>query len=93
MTFLIQAAETVTTGVAGNFTWLAIGFVFFIGAVLVLYFLKNIIVNTILGLIAWAILTYILQINLPFWASLIVSALFGLAGIGAMVVLAFLGIV
>ena len=95
MTLLFQAAEATqaVSGLAGNLSWLVVGIVLFVGAVIVLYFLKNVIVNTVLGLIAWAILTYVFQVQLPFWASLIVSAIFGLAGIGALVVLAFLGII
>lgn len=96
MSLLLQAtdvAATVANSVSGNWSWLAIGIGLFIAAAIVIFFLKNIIVNTILGLIGWGIVTFILHIQLPFWASLIVSAIFGLAGLGAMVVLAVLGIV
>ncbi|QQR92578.1 MAG: hypothetical protein IPJ89_05535 [Candidatus Iainarchaeum archaeon] len=99
---LLQASNTLTTGgtadivqnaISGDISWLFVGIAFFIVAAMLLFFLKNLIVNTILGVIGWAILTYVFQLQLPFWASLIVSAIFGLAGLGVMVILAFLGIV
>lgn len=97
MTLLLQApdavAQTISNSISGNISWLLIGVVLFIAAAIVIYFLKNIVVNTILGLVGWGIVTYFFHIELPFWASLAVSAIFGLAGLGAMVVLGFLGIV
>lgn len=71
---------------------LVIGILFIIVTVIVLYFLKKIVINSILGVIAWAILYYAFNVQLPFWASLIVSIIFGLAGLGALLVLRFLGL-
>lgn len=97
MTMIFQTAEDVTTSItnsiSGNVSWLLIGIALFVAAAIVIYFLKNIVVNTALGLVGWIILTYFFHVNMPFWASLIVSAIFGLAGLGAMVVLGFLGII
>lgn len=99
MSLLLQAAEAlpnveaVTSSIAGNWSWLVIGIVLFIAAAVLIFFLKNIVGNAILGLIGWGILTYFFHVSLPFWPSLIVSAIFGLAGLGAMVVLGFLGFV
>lgn len=59
--------------------------------ILVLLFLKKIIVNSALGLLAWAVLQYVFGVNLPFAPSLVISVLFGLPGIGVMLVLRFLG--
>ncbi len=95
MTLLLQAAEatqTIANSVSGDWSWLIVGIVLVVGAFLVFMMLKNIVVNTILGLIGWGIATYLFHLQLPFWASLVVSAIFGLAGLGAMIVLAFLGI-
>jgi predicted RND superfamily exporter protein len=68
----------------------AIGFI--IVTIIVILLLKNIIINSILGVIAWAIITYAFGISLPFWPSLAVSAIFGLAGIGVMLILRFFGV-
>ena len=69
------------------------GIVLVVAAVLIFIFLKKIIVNSILGVAAWAILTFVFHVELPFIPSLAVSIIFGLAGIGAMLVLRFFGIV
>lgn len=87
------AVETITNSISGNISWLIIGIVFFIAAAFVISVLKNIVVNTALGLLGWGLLTYVFHIDLPFWASLLISAVFGLAGLGALVVLGFLGII
>jgi len=90
------AAENVGTSaldiVAGNPVILIGGIVLIIAAVLIFMFLKKIIVNSILGVAAWAILTYVFMVDLPFIPSLAISVIFGLAGIGAMLVLKFFGL-
>jgi TRAP-type mannitol/chloroaromatic compound transport system permease small subunit len=98
MTLLLQTVaavpvDQITNTISGNISWLLIGIVLFIAAAIVIYFLKNIVANTVLGLIGWATVTYFFHISLPFWPSLLVSGIFGLAGLGAMVVLSALGIV
>ena len=57
-------------------------------AIFLIFFLKRVIINSILGLIAFIVL-YFLGIKLPFFATLIVSVIFGLAGVGTMLVLYF----
>ena len=76
----------------GNPWVLACAVALIILAIVVVLFLKHIIVNSVLGIIAWAIIKFVFGINLPFWASLAVSAAFGLAGIGAMLLLRFFGV-
>ena len=76
----------------GNPAVLATGIGLVIVAAVVFFFLKKIIVNSILGVIAWAVLTYVFQIQLPFIQSLAVSVIFGPAGIGVMLVLRFFGL-
>jgi len=74
---------------AGNPTILIGGIILVILAVVIFFFLKKIIVNSILGIAAWLILTYYFQIELPFIPSLAISVIFGLAGLGAMLVMKF----
>lgn len=81
---------------AGNFigdpTILIAGIVLIIAAVIIFMVLKKIIVNSIAGLIVFGILHFVVGIELPFIPTLIVTAIFGLAGIGVMLVLHFLGL-
>lgn len=94
MSILFQSTvETFSTSIAGNVSWLVLGVGLFIAAAIVILFLKNILVNAILGVIGWGLLTYVFHVSLPFWPSLIASAVFGLAGLGVMVLLAFFGII
>ena len=60
-------------------------------AIFFIFFLKRVIVNSILGLIAFAVL-WAMGIKLPFLATLLVSVVFGLAGVGTMLVLYFFGL-
>ncbi len=85
-------ASSAISIVQGNLGWLIGAIVLIIIAVLVLAFLKNILVNSVLGLVAWAILHFVFHVQLSFWLSLVISALFGLAGIGVLLVLKFFGL-
>ena len=76
---------------AGNPVILIGGIILVVVAVVAFFLLKKIIVNSVLGIAAWVILTFVFQVNLPFIPSLAVSVIFGLAGIGAMLVLRFFG--
>ncbi|MBN1940671.1 MAG: hypothetical protein JW772_00655 [Candidatus Diapherotrites archaeon] len=87
----VGAAET-ALGIVGNPTIL-LAAILLIGFTLIIIFLiKRIIVNSILGIIAWAIVYFIFNIELPLIPSIIVSVIFGLAGIGAMLLLKFFGL-
>jgi len=76
----------------GDWKLLVFGIILIIGAIAIFMFLKNLIVNSIAGVIVWAIVVYVFGIKLAFWPSLVVSAIFGLAGIGTLLILNFLGI-
>lgn len=90
-----QSAEGIgnaAQALAGNWQILAAGIVFIAAAALIFMFLKKAVINSILGLIAFAILIFVFKINLPFLPTLVVSAVFGLAGIGVILLLKFLGV-
>ncbi|MFH0714947.1 MAG: hypothetical protein V1847_04440 [Candidatus Diapherotrites archaeon] len=93
---LLLAADVNASGalsaIQGNYGWLLGAVILIVIAIVLFYVLKNILVNSVLGLIAWAVLFYLFQLKLNFWLSLIVSALFGLVGIGVLLVLKFFGI-
>ena len=75
-----------------NPTILVVAIVLIVVTLLLLFFLKKIIINTVLGLIVWGIVTYIFKIQLPLIPSFVVSAVFGPAGIGVILLLKFLGL-
>lgn len=76
-----------------NWGILLIGIALVIGAVILWHIMKNLIGNLVLGLIAFVILKFVFAVPLPFGATLLVTAIFGLAGIGVMLILWWLGIV
>ena len=61
--------------------------------IFIFFFLKKIIVNSILGVVVWAGATFLFNINLPLIPSLVVAIIFGPAGIGVMIVLKVFGII
>jgi hypothetical protein len=75
-----------------NPTILIIGIILIAATIFIIFFLKKIIANTVIGLIVWAILTFILHIELPFIPSFVVAVVFGPAGIGVLLLLKFLGL-
>lgn len=88
---LLQASVAENTGglIAGNWQFLLAGLVLLAAGILVFMFLKKAIINSILGIIVWGIAVYGLNIQLAFWPSLLISAIFGPAGIGAILILRF----
>jgi len=76
----------------GNPAILIGGIILVVGAIVIFFFLKKIVINSILGISAWLLLTYVFHVELPFIPSLAISVIFGLAGIGAMLVLRFFGL-
>lgn len=89
----IDAVNEVT-GIAGvnSFTIIAIALGLIIATVLIILLVKKIIINSILGLVGWTIVTYVFPLGLPFFPSLVVSIVFGLAGVGVMLLLRFFGL-
>ena len=77
---------------AGNPGILVAGIVLVIAGFIVLFLLKKLLINSLLGMTAWLAIVQGLGINLPFEASLVISAFFGLPGMGALLVLRFMGI-
>ncbi|MFC2154821.1 pro-sigmaK processing inhibitor BofA family protein [Candidatus Altiarchaeota archaeon] len=55
--------------------------------------LKRIIINSVVGIIALLLLHYVFKIQIPITiATLLVTGLFGLAGVGAMLILRIAGL-
>jgi len=98
---LIAAVEATASSTAtqpsgwGLVGWIAAAIVLFVLAFFVLKFLKKILVNTVLGVLALIIIHYLagpLGLNVKIGlVSVIVSAVLGLAGVGLLILLALFG--
>lgn len=88
-----QGAASAAVGLLMNPYALGMAVVLIGVTVFLLFFLKKIISNSILGAIMWVLSIYIFHVQLPTIPSFVISILFGPAGIGAMIMLKFLGII
>jgi hypothetical protein len=61
--------------------------------IFLIVYLKKIIINSILGGILWAISVLVFHAELPLIPSFVVSIIFGPAGLGALIVLKFFGLI
>lgn len=89
---IVAQGATGIMNLVNNPISLIVGIVFIIITILILIFFGQFIVNGIIGLVAFIILALI-GIKLPFVVTLIVSTIFGLGGLGVMLILKFFGIV
>ena len=85
--------EAVQT-IASNPGILVLGILLIVAAIVIFYFIKKLIVNSILGFIGWILLMVFVGIEssliIP---SLVVSLIFGLGGVGALLILLFFGVI
>ena len=88
-----DVSQGAVNSLAGNPAILAAGIVLIIAAILILWFLKKIVVHAIMGIIGWSIALFVFKIQLPLVLSLIVSIIFGLGGLGALLLFKFLGMI
>ena len=85
-------------GAATNFMpvnpplFIIVGIILVVATIFILFFLKKMIMNTILGGVIWFIAIYILKINIPVIPSLVISLIIGPAGIGTMLLLNAFGL-
>ena len=87
---IISAGTEKVINLVNNPKILILGIVFIGLTVLIMYLLKHFIINSVIGIIGLFVLTG-LGIKLPFVITLLVTAVFGLAGLGTMLILEFLG--
>jgi hypothetical protein len=83
----------VSKSIAGNYWFVLAGIALLVLAFILFSMLKQIIVNSVVGLIALAALKYVLGIDIPLNIAVVASvALFGLAGLGMLLILMFFGV-
>lgn len=76
----------------GDLGTLLLGALLVIVALVVIFVLKRILENAIIGTLGFLILKFVLGVNVPFIPGLIISLLFGLGGLGVLLILHFFGI-
>ncbi len=61
--------------------------------IFIAFFLKKIIVNSIIGGVIWFVSVFVFNVQLPLIPSFVVSVIFGPAGIGTLLLLSALGLI
>ncbi|MDD4251047.1 MAG: hypothetical protein PHX27_02540 [Candidatus ainarchaeum sp.] len=84
--------EEVTSFLPSNFMLILIGIGLIIATIIIIFFLKKIIINSVIGLVIWGIALFVFNIPLPLIPSLVVSIIIGPAGIGTMLLLNAFGL-
>ncbi len=96
MDLLFLATETATE-TTKTFVFNPIYLVYALGLIILtiifIKVLKNVIVNSVVGVVGLLFFYYVLNIKLPFLITLIVTAIFGPAGLGVMLILKVFGVV
>ncbi|MCX8158233.1 MAG: hypothetical protein N3D73_01050 [Candidatus Diapherotrites archaeon] len=89
---LNATSQNIVNSLTNNINLLIIGILLIIIAIILIAYLKEIVINSILGLICWLILYFVFKIELQLIPTLVISIIFGLAGIGTILILKFFGI-
>jgi len=90
-TTIISQIGNETINLVHNPKILLLGVILIGITILIMYLLKNFIANSIVGVIGLFICS-IIGIKLPFMFTLIITSIFGLAGLGFSLILKFFGI-
>jgi hypothetical protein len=94
LNFLFNAPALIQEiDLTGNWLVFLIGIILIIATIAVILSLKEIIINSVLGLIGWIVVVFVFNVSLPLIPSLVISIVFGLAGIGVMLLLKFFGVI
>ena len=86
------ALDAAQSALPFNPIYLIIGIALIVVTVFLLFFLKKIVVNSVLGAVIWFVSVFVFGVKLPLVPSFVVSIIFGPAGIGTMLVLSVLGL-
>ena len=78
---------------AGNYWILIAGLALIVVAIVLFFVVRKIFINSILGLLVFGIVKFVFNIDLPLIPAVVVSLVFGLAGIGSLLVLKFWGVI
>jgi len=90
---LITETPPIIDKITNNPKVLVFGILLIILTIVILFILKNVIVNSIVGVLGLLVCNGLLGFKLPYLITLIVTAIFGVAGLGVMVIFKYFGIV
>ncbi|MEK6958803.1 MAG: hypothetical protein AABW59_02030 [archaeon] len=90
--FFSQNVQVATGSTHNLWAIVIVGLALIVATIILLFLLKKIMENSILGVVIWAASIFIFQVQLPLFPSFVVSVIFGPAGIGTMLLLYALGI-
>ena len=76
----------------GDMGTLLLGAILAIIGILIVFLLKRVLENLVIGVVGFLILKYLLGVNIPLIPGLIISLFFGLGGLGVLLILHFFGI-
>ncbi len=93
MSFAMPAEQAASMAMTMNPSVLIAGIVLIAVSIIIFFILKKLIEHAILGAISWAIAIFVFNIQLPFIPSLVISIVMGPAGLGAMLLLKFMGVI
>ncbi len=80
--------------IASNPGILITGILLIAAAILIFFFIKKLIVNSVLGFVGWILFIFFVGVDQSLLIpSLVISVIFGLAGVGVLLVLTFFGVV
>ena len=89
--FITQAAvDTIAKTVTFDPTMVIIGIVLIVITLFLIFFVRKIILNSIIGAVMWGLAVFVFGVKLPTVASFVIAVIFGPAGIGTLLVLSAL---
>ncbi len=92
LSFSFPAEQAANVAMAMNPSVLIAGIILIIVSIIIFFVLKKMIEHAILGAISWAIAIFVFNIQLPLIPSLVISIVMGPAGLGAMLLMKFMGL-
>ncbi|MFA5125506.1 MAG: hypothetical protein WC462_00705 [archaeon] len=87
-----EPATTQAMQILNNPAILITAIILIAATIFILFFLKKVIINSVLGGIIWGVSVIVFHVELPLIPSFVIAILFGPAGMGAMLLLKFFGL-
>ncbi len=76
----------------GDMGTLLLGMILAVAAIVLVFILKRVLENLVIGVIGFLLLKFVLGVNIPLIPGLIISLVFGLGGLAVLLILHFFGV-